>query len=382
MSGLYVHIAYCRRKCPYCDFFSGGAATADWPTYVSALIAELRQRIGEISGPVSTLYFGGGTPSMMPAVEFERLVSGIRDILADSWSVEEFTVEINPEDVTPENIAAWKRGGVNRVSMGVQSLDDGELHFLARNHSTADAVNAAHMLRNNFPNLSLDIMFGIPGQTMDTLNRTIDGLLAVGPDHISAYSLMYEEGTALTARMQRGDFAQAEEELSLRMCELISARLAEAGFEQYEISNYAKPGYHSRHNSSYWDFVPYLGIGPSAHSYDGSCRRRANPAKLKQYLVNFNQTSPDVFYNEETLTEEERREERIMLGLRKREGISLRSYADNFGTSALETLITKATPAIASGDLILMQDSTGTPLALHLSRTGLMRLDTIILSLI
>lgn len=380
--GLYVHVPYCRRKCVYCDFFSGGARIADFRRLREALASELRERIGELPVPLRTLYIGGGTPSLIPEGEFLDLVNDVIVISRNAGALpagglpEEFTIEVNPEDVSEEKIEAWLRGGVNRVSMGVQSLDDGELRFLQRGHDAAQAVEAARKLRENFGNVSLDIIFGVPGQTLDSLRGTLRRLLELNPDHLSAYSLMYEEGTALTAMMKRGDFQPVDEEESITMYYTISDILSEAGYNQYEISNYAKHGKRSRHNSSYWSFRPYLGIGPSAHSYDGAATRRSNPSTITRYLDFYAGTekSKGTFYEEETLSEEERLEEWVMLRMRTVEGLSLETTAAKFGMETARNIRRRA--------LELQADVTVGGEYVALTRAGLMRSDAAILHLL
>lgn len=374
--GLYIHIPFCRKKCLYCDFFSGGAAIADWQALTRSLSRELYLRRDELPATLQSVYIGGGTPSMMPPQLLTLLTEEIWK-LRPRRMVREFTIEVNPEDVSISNITAWKEMGVNRISMGIQSLNDDELHFLQRNHSADQAIKSAAMLSDNFQNVSFDIMFGIPNQTISSLKDTLEILLSLQPSHISAYSLMYEEGTPLTALRNLGRIKEVPEDMSFEMFRFISDRLESAGFEQYEISNYARPGFRSLHNSSYWNFSPYLGIGPSAHSYDGQSIRRANPADLKSYLKG--EGLP--FFEKESLSESERMEEYIMLRLRTREGIQLSDFAHRFGDSALQTLLYHSSLSLKSGSLILSENDHKAE-SLALSKNGIMMADSIILSLL
>ncbi|MDE5813469.1 MAG: coproporphyrinogen III oxidase family protein, partial [Muribaculaceae bacterium] len=191
--GLYVHIAYCRRKCLYCDFFSAGERIADWPRYVDALCYEFLHRKDELAWPLRTIYFGGGTPSLIPEDEFSRLCAFLRPYMDN---VVEFTMEVNPDDVDLHRLELWKRAGVNRLSIGVQTFDDTALSAIGRRHTGTTAINAYELARKEFYNISIDLMFGLPGQTLDIWKRDLELTLKMRPEHISAYSLMYEEGTA------------------------------------------------------------------------------------------------------------------------------------------------------------------------------------------
>ncbi len=376
---MYVHVPFCRRKCIYCDFFSVGERLADWPAFVGSLLAEGCQRVGSFADDdsdtvsSSSLYIGGGTPSLMPADEFRRLADGLLELCPDG--PEEFTIEVNPDDVSADKAAVWRAAGVNRVSMGVQSLVDSELQTIGRRHTADAAVKAYGMLRKSFRNISLDLIFGLPGQTEDSLLHTVEGFLDMSPEHISAYSLMYEEQTALTRMRDSGAIAETPEVDSVEMFSMVSGMLADAGYEQYEISNYARDGYRSIHNSAYWHGLPYLGLGPGAHSYDGLRTRRANRPDLKAW-----QGAESGFpYTEEILSDDEFREEYIMTRLRTREGISLDDFARSFGASERARLLRQArqfTAPAGSEPLLSRTDSS-----LSLTKSGIMLSDEVISSL-
>lgn len=374
MAGIYIHIPYCARKCVYCDFYSVGARLADWHRIVSALLAEASERLSNFprGGEDTTLYIGGGTPSLLPPDEFGRLASGV---LALSGPVSEFTVEVNPDDVSPDIARVWRESGVNRVSMGVQSLVDDELHAIGRRHDSRQALDAFGTLRREFDNISLDLMFGLPGQTRDSLRDTVDGIIGMRPEHISAYSLMYEERTALTRMRDDGKIAETPEEDCAGMFADLSRSLAEAGYVRYEISNYSLPGFESRHNSSYWSGVPYVGLGPSAHSYDGLRTRTANPADVSAYMRRWLGGENCAVPVAETLSDDELREEMIMTRLRTRRGISLGDFHRRFGARALSDLITASRRWTDAGMLERNDDS------LSLSSDGVMISDEIIASL-
>lgn len=377
-AGLYIHIPYCRKKCLYCDFFSTRCNSADWDILAKAIVTELRLRINELDCPPDTLYFGGGTPSLMPTDIFRTLCRDIRGICGkrDDWM--EFTIEVNPEDVTDENCLVWSDCGVGRVSMGVQSFANDELRTVGRTHDSAAAVEAYNILRRYFRNISMDIMFGLPGQTSDSWNGTVDKMISLRPEHISAYSLMFEPHTPLTVLRDRGRMIFPDEESCLAMWESLMRKVKDAGYIRYEISNYSLPGFKAVHNSSYWRGDPYLGIGPSAHSYDGKRIRKANPTKIKEYLQKFangadNKDRP--FYEEEILHEDQLLEEMVMLRLRTSTGINTEELSLRFGSAALERLHRNAVRHIEEGHLEFSDEY------LSLTDSGIMLSDEIILDL-
>ena len=347
MPGVYVHIPFCRRKCYYCDFYSLGARNAPMQQLCEAILAEADSRRREWTETIDahpspvTMYIGGGTPSLLPSHLLASLIVRLKQILGIS-SPAELTVEVNPEDVTPQLISDLTQAGVNRVSMGIQSLCDAELHAIGRTHTARCAQQAASLLAANFDNVSLDLMFGLPGQDLRSWERTVAATIDMRPAHISAYSLMWEERTALYKMQSMGKVYECDPELSVRMFGLLGNLLTEAGYERYEISNYALPGYQSVHNSSYWTGVPYLGLGPAAHSYDGATTRRANPADVKAYINHFQTPRSTPFYTEETLNDVELREEYIMTRLRRSCGIDVKDYTLHFGLSAARALRRKA----------------------------------------
>lgn len=374
MAGVYIHIPFCARKCVYCDFYSVGARLADWPRLVSALLDEARVRVPELTGAgakCDTLYIGGGTPSLLPPGEFGRLAAGV---LSLTGPVSEFTVEVNPDDVTGELADAWRGAGVDRVSMGVQSLVDGELRAIGRRHDSRRAREAYDTLRRRFGNVSLDLMFGLPGQTRRSLRESVAGVIDSRPEHVSVYSLMYEERTALTRMRDSGRIDETPEEESAAMFADITEMLDSAGYEQYEISNYSLPGFRSRHNSAYWSGEPYVGLGPAAHSYDGLRTRRANAPDVRAYISRWLDGGGDAV-TVETLTDDELREEMIMTRLRTRGGIPLEEFRRRFGAVAFRSLLSASRRWVAAG---LMEERDGT---LALSRRGVMVSDEIIVSL-
>ncbi len=372
---LYIHIPYCARKCIYCDFFSGGARVADWPRLRNALLAELQQRRDELPASIDSIYFGGGTPSLMPPQEFSLLMEGIRELAAGAINPDycEITVESNPDDVDMPHVEAWKRAGVNRVSLGIQTLHDDLLRRIGRSHDSGQALRALEILSENFSNICADLIFGLPGGDEEQIGEDLRRLLSFPLSHISIYTLMYEEGTALTRLLEEGRIGQADEESVNAQYRLITATLRDAGFRHYEISNYARAGFESRHNSGYWSGKAYLGIGPSAHSYDGASLRRANPADLHRYLTHDFSASP--FYTQERLTREQLMEERLMLQMRCLPGLDIADFGRRFGQRHAAAILSAARPHIAAREL----DYDGRHLTL--TDAGLMIADSIVLDL-
>lgn len=315
---IYVHVPFCRSRCRYCDFYSNvcGEESPLMGTYVSRLLAEAESRSGEIADTrgVDTLYVGGGTPSLMPLHFFENLLEVL------PWrSFDEFTVEVNPDDILRrgEAFACGLRSlGVNRISMGVQSLDDGLLRWMGRRHDAAGAREAFRLLRAaGFDNISLDVIFGIGGQSMEMLSDTLDGILELSPEHISAYQLSIESGSVLAKDVETGRWTELPEEDCAGQYGVICSKLRDAGYVHYEISNWARPGFESRHNSAYWTRSPYVGLGPGAHSL-----RIEKDSQVRSW----NSTSLGGWTGgREILTPQQIREEEIMLGLRTAKGCEI-----------------------------------------------------------
>lgn len=309
MSGLYVHIPFCRAKCAYCDFYSGPLRGFSAEAYTSALTLEHQARSRTLPPPYDTVYIGGGTPSTISP----RLLA---PFAAMAKKGAEVTIEVNPEDVDTNMAEEWLRAGFNRVSMGVQSLIDTELKTVGRRHSAAQAVAAFHSLRRaGFDNISIDLIYGLPGQTANTWSETLQRAISLRPEHLSAYSLQYEPGTLLHAQLQTGRLTPTPEDDIVEMYTRLCSAAADGGYEHYEISNFALPSKHSRHNSSYWNMTPYLGLGPGAHSFDGNCRY-FNPSDLKKYLA-----APGRCTILDPETDTDRYNDMIMVALRTSEGI-------------------------------------------------------------
>lgn len=321
---LYLHIPFCVRKCRYCDFLSFPADEAARNAYLRAL----RRDIWEASAvygkeTVTSVFFGGGTPSVLPADALPELLSEIRNgfRLRDDC---EITVECNPGTLSEDKLRAYRGAGVNRLSMGVQSANDAELRRLGRIHTWQEALDGFRLARSlGFQNLSVDLMMALPGQTLSDYEETLQKVLALSPEHISAYDLIVEEGTDFGAWYEKEPEAFPDEELSCQMYRRTVELLSAAGYRQYEISNYAKPGFESRHNYGYWSNEEYLGIGLGASSYIGLCRFR-NTTDWKQYL------QANRIEEKTVLTGQEQREEFFFLGLRRTAGISREAFAARF----------------------------------------------------
>ena len=354
MAGVYVHIPFCASRCSYCDFFSTLRLDEVGHDYVEALIAEARLRKAELNGkPVKTLYMGGGTPSQLPLPLLARLIDGLKATL-DLNAVEEFTLEANPDDVTPEWSAAVRALGVNRVSMGVQSFQDAVLRLVGRRHTARQAIDAVASLRHaGIDNISIDLIYGLPGQTLETWAESVRQAVDLRPQHISAYGLTYEPGTRLWQQRECGEVVEASEDQYLDMYRILVGLLRVAGYEHYEISNFALPGYRSRHNSSYWNETPYLGLGAAAHSYDGTMRR-SNPADLCGYIRRI--TSGQPACQVEDLAWWERYDERVMLGLRTADGVDAHRLRSDFGDKAWAHFVSEARRHIDAGNMICTDD--------------------------
>lgn len=371
MSGIYVHIPFCKSRCIYCGFYSTTLERMQ-DRYVDALIGELTLRSDYISSRVRTIYIGGGTPSVLTEKNMARLCEALRAREGDG--VEEFTVECNPDDVSEEFALMLAGNGVNRVSMGAQTFSDERLKFLRRRHKADDVARAVNALRKaGIGNISIDLMFGFPKETLEEWREDLRRAIALNVEQISAYSLMYEEGTPLYSMLERGEIEEIDEEVSRGMYDMLIDMLKDAGYEHYEISNFCRPGFHSRHNSSYWDGTEYLGIGAAAHSYDGHSRQW-NISDVKRYtdLLTSGNPSEDYIEEREILTETERYNDIITTALRTRRGIDLSAIKE----IDRSFLIASAEEDIKRNNLILEDNR------LHLTRKGLYISDAVMVNLI
>ena len=356
---LYVHIPFCETKCPYCDFNTYAAIEPLIPSYVDALAHEIAQWGAWLGRPaLASVFFGGGTPSYLPAEDLAKLAGAIDTAFAWPEGIES-TAEANPGDCTPEKLLAMRHAGFNRISIGVQSFDDAELRLLGRRHSAADAREAVARARAaGFANASVDLMLGLPHQTVDGWRRSLDEAASLDIDHISVYALTLEGGTPMEADVRSGALPEPDADLAADMYQLAQQGLADAGFAQYEISNWAKPGMASRHNLAYWKSEPYLGVGPGAHSYlygatTGDAlgphgTRFANVRPPRTYIdrvLAWHPTgalSPDALREAgavettEQLSGSTAMGDAMMMGLRLNEGVSDAAFRARFGAGIAE----------------------------------------------
>lgn len=282
--GLYIHIPFCKSRCIYCGFYSTTSGKEWEKAYIDALKKEMEIRCTTPEN-IGTIYIGGGTPSSLST---ESLLE-LGHCLKKCNNVSEFTVECNPNDISPTLAHTLKEIGANRVSMGVQTFSDDRLQFLKRRHRSSEIVPSIKVLREmGFTNISLDLMFGFPNETLDEWQQDLDAATSLGVEHISAYSLMYEEGTPLYRLREEGKITENSEDNSVEMYEMLVEKLSAAGYEHYEISNFAKPGFESQHNSNYWNDTHYIGLGAAAHSYNGR-QRQWNVCDVKEYIQKINE---------------------------------------------------------------------------------------------
>lgn len=329
MSGIYVHIPFCSRRCNYCDFFftTNSKLTVD---FLVSLDKEIQIHSASISNhKFDTIFFGGGTPSILTGDQLLGIINKLRetfDITADA----EISLEANPEDLTKEKIKEIYSAGVNRLSIGVQSFIDGELQFLTRHHTSSIAGDVIKNSLDVIDNVSIDIIYSLPSQSAEDIIVSIDKAQELGVKHISAYTLTFEEKTLLTKSANEGKIIRNTPEHEAILYETVSKEIVSRGFRQYEVSNFAKPGYESRHNKKYWELQPYLGLGPSAHSFIGN-RRWNNLKSVGKYCELLNGHKLPI-ENEYELTEQQLHSDFVMLALRA-EGISFKEYEKRFGKS-------------------------------------------------
>jgi oxygen-independent coproporphyrinogen-3 oxidase len=330
---LYIHFPFCRRRCSYCSFVSYQGRESDIPEYVKALKKELVLRAA--GQRVSSIYFGGGTPSLLSPEQIHELLS----VIPSHFTVDEaseVTLEANPGTVDEPYLADIMKLGINRLSLGVQSLDDGELALLGRIHTASEAGDAVRLARNaGFTNLSLDLIYGLPNQTLASWHRTLDELIGLSPEHISLYPLTLETDAPMRLAIQRAEVPPIDPDLTADQYELAQDTLAAHGYHHYEISNWAKGGYECRHNLVYWHNLPYLGIGIAAHSYIHG-HRLANTTDLDSYLNAFSSNLPPAWELDEEIGPELQLSETVILGLRLSEGVCLEGIRSRFGIDLLK----------------------------------------------
>ena len=328
-AGLYVHIPFCSSRCSYCDFATGLYQSELAERYVRGLINEIKTSRYTCE-TVDTIYFGGGTPSLLERSQLEHILAALYDKFSIAAETE-ITLEINPGSATPEKLRAFRSLGVNRASFGAQTFDDAELAKLGRSHNTADVLRTFADLRDaNFSNVSFDLIAGLPGQTLDGWQRNVKQALDLDPEHLSFYLLEVHSGTPLAEHIRRGIQPLPDEDLASVMYEWMIEQAAAAGYEHYEISNLCRPGFHSLHNVKYWTAAPYYGFGCSAHSYDGHTRRWSNHRDVLRY-VEMVESGVSPVVEEQQLSQTDVRAEALFIGMRLMQGVDLRRYRDSFG---------------------------------------------------
>lgn len=381
MAGLYIHIPFCRQRCIYCDFYSS-TNTGMKNKYVDILCKEISDRRDYLNNePFRTIYFGGGTPSLFSGPDFEKLFNQMREQLDFSFknssdnnsfydllkTENEITLEGNPDDISSEYLDTIKDLPFNRISMGVQSFDDDELKFLNRRHDARSAIDAVKRCRTyELNNISIDLIYGLPGQTLERWKSNLKQAIDLNVPHISAYNLIVEPETALNKLIQTGKFFLPEEECNIQMFEIMIDLLQDAGYEHYEISNFAKPGYYSKHNSSYWNGQHYLGIGASAHSYNGKSRQW-NINSLSEYC-NSNPIPVEI----ESIDSRTAYNDFIMTRLRTAKGIYLPELEKLFGDKMKTYCLNQAEKYILQDTLHIENEY------LQLKRSGIFISDRII----
>ena len=360
-SVIYIHVPFCKSRCIYCDFYSTTQTLSLREQYVHALCQELHARRSYLpSAPIQSIYFGGGTPSQLTLPEIERILQAIHTDFEVSAEAE-ITFEANPDDIEAGFVRQLRALGFNRMSLGVQSFDDGLLQMLNRRHTAAKACEAVRtIVGEGIDNVSIDLIYGLPGQTLQHFQSDLDQAFRLPVKHLSSYALSVEEGTALYRKLEKGELTLPDEDLFLAEYKALMQAADAHGFRHYEISNFGLPGYESRHNSGYWLGTPYLGCGPGAHSFDGT-NRRYNTANLAQYVKSAGQPS----HEDEILTPEEHFNEWVMISLRTSRGLEMDSIEKRFGKSVLEQLIQTALPHIEHH---LLEEKDG---FLRLTREGI-----------
>lgn len=369
MAGIYIHIPFCKKLCFYCDFYHV-IGTADNSGFISALMKEIDLRKDYLGNePVSTIYFGGGTPSVFSVAEISQILGRLtREFHIDTDN--EITIEVNPDDVSTEYMKELRKTGINRVSMGIQSWRDSDLKLLNRRHDSAGAISALKSTFDaGFDNVSIDLIYGIPGLNNAAWESNLDFSFKFPVTHLSAYHLTIEKGTVFGKMLEHGKLTEIDEEDSTRQFNILASKSAEAGFIQYEISNFGKPGYFSRHNSNYWKQVNYLGLGPSAHSFNGYSRQW-NRNNLKTYTKMLSEGNLD--YESEDIDSAKKFNEYIMTSLRTMWGIDLNYIESTFDKEAYDYVKNMSQKFIRYG-LMSMEDNH-----LVLSEQGKMISDNII----
>jgi oxygen-independent coproporphyrinogen-3 oxidase len=351
MAGIYVHIPFCKQACNYCDFHFS-TKLANKTEVLAAMEVELEQRKDFLKGEeIRTIYFGGGTPSILSEGELARIVNRIQNTFKLS-SDYEFTLEVNPDDISLDKLKSWRALGINRLSMGVQSFKESDLTFMNRAHNSTEAIVGLRLARSIFSNISIDLIYGVPGMSLEDWDSNISEVIAMDIPHVSAYALTVEPNTKLANQIAKGKCQPVDEDMAAVHFDHLVSRLDQANFEHYEISNFAKSHFRSEHNSSYWLGETYLGIGPAAHSYKDNIRswNISNNTKYTKAL-----TKGENYRETEMLSVQEQYNEFIMISLRTIEGISELNLINRFGVSVFERFKSDIADFILQGDIMIKE---------------------------
>lgn len=353
MAGIYIHIPFCRKACHYCNFHFS-TSLQNTTEVIKAIEKEIHLRSGEVSEEITTIYFGGGTPSLVDNVAIENLLTTIgRNFTLNPNT--EITLEANPDDISTEKAKSWKDMGINRFSLGIQSFEDDYLKWMNRAHNASQSIAAIETIRaTGFENFSIDLIYGTPGQTTEGWIKDLQTAIDLKIPHLSCYALTVEEKTALHHLIEKGEKENVNPEEQAERFELLMKLSTAAGYHHYEISNFALPGYESKHNSAYWEGVPYLGIGPSAHSYDG-IKRKWNIANNISYTKAILDHSP--LFEEEILSKNDRFNEYCMTALRRSTGIEKQKIISLGGKEGLSIINKMILPYIESNKVIEDENS-------------------------
>ena len=354
MAGIYIHIPFCQSRCIYCGFYSTTLLNLRGQ-YIDAVCKEMALRKNYIDNEAySTIYIGGGTPSLLTQDELQKLFSNLYETFNIS-SDTEITLECNPNDITTQFAKMLTQMPVNRISIGAQTFSDSRLKLIHRRHNTQEVYNAINLLRSiGISNISIDLMFGFPGETLEEWTSDIDKALELDVEHISAYSLMYEDGTLLTDMLKQGKIKEIDDEISLAMYKVLVSRLISNGYEHYEISNFARKGYRSRHNSSYWQQTKYIGLGAAAHSFDIKSRQW-NISDIRKYILGIGKGI--IPMEREILDADTTYNDIITTALRTKEGINLNKITTQLGNTYRKYLINNAKKHILENTLELSENN-------------------------
>ncbi|QPC46939.1 radical SAM family heme chaperone HemW [Mangrovibacillus cuniculi] len=355
MKSIYIHIPFCHHICHYCDFNKVFLKNQPVDQYVDALLREIEMVSPLLIEPVETIFIGGGTPTALSAKQLERLMLGIEKFIPISSDVE-FTIEANPGDISADQLSVLRAGGVNRVSLGVQSFDTGLLEKIGRTHREKEVRETIDLLTNNgFTNISIDVMYGLPGQTMDQWKDTLKKAVQLELPHFSAYSLIVEPKTVFYNMHRKGRLSLPPQELEADMYREVMDVFSQHGLHQYEISNFAQKGFESKHNKVYWDNEEYIGLGAGAHGYELG-KRLSNIGPVNQYIKAVENGNRPTNHTHE-VTRVERMEEEMFLGLRKVEGVSAARFYEKFGVQLVDVFHSPIEEAIGEG--LLQSDEVG-----------------------